>query len=70
MSGSHLNNIMCPGMKEFIRRKYVLLYYATCNSSQGSTVLVPTDEVNSMGSLTALLGAVFELTLNQVCFKQ
>jgi len=28
---------------------------------QRSTLRVPTDEVNSMGSLTALLGAVFDL---------
>jgi hypothetical protein len=51
---------MCPDRKNLYGEN-TSLYIMQASDTQRSTLRVPTDEVNSMGSLTALLGAVFDL---------
>ena len=51
---------MCPDRKNLYSEN-TSLYIMQAADTQRSTLRAPTDEVNSMGSLTALLGAVFDL---------
>jgi hypothetical protein len=51
---------MCPDRKNLYGEN-TSSYVMQAADTQRGTLLVPSDDVNSMGSLTALLGAVFDL---------
>ena len=51
---------MCPDRKNLYNES-MSLHVIQVADTQRSTLVVPTDEVNSMGSLTALLGAIFRI---------